>query len=748
MPQGPDALPLMPQAVALHQAGRLDEAETLYQQILAQAPRDFEATQLLGVIALQQGRLDRAEALLTSALAIDPAHGAARSNLGTVYLRSGQLEAAAAQLGMAINQEPVSAATLETYGSVLRQLQRSREALDYLRRAHGMDPFSQTIGNLLGACLLDVGDIDGAAGIFEQVTQREPGSADGWTNLSISLRSLGNLERARECAAKAVALQPASSSALAALGAAQWQQGLIDDAIATYWQAVEAPEPTAQTHVEYARLLLDNRQFEEALEQLRLALAVDSDNLLARWLLTMAQCKPIPDDAAEVATARFAFTSELSSLERWFESAPRPGAFLAVGSLQPFYLAYQNFDNRELLMRYGRLCSGCMQTLPVAQSSAQEQRVLHKASAPEARRKLRLGILAAHVRSHAVWVAVTKGLVKHLDRERFDVHIFQLDPESDAETSWAKTQVDGFHTHPRDLGTWVAAVSAAKLDIAIFPEIGIDPLALQLAALRVAPVQATTWGHPQTSGLPTMDLYFSAEAFEPAEAEAHYSERLVRLPKLGAWFEPWTINPVNADLASLGIARDEPLLLCPGMPFKYSPVHDRLWARIARGLRRAGGGKLVFFLGNPEEMHQRLVLRLRRAFRDEKLNFDKEVYLMPFIARSRFFGVMRESALMLDTLGFSGFNTALHGIEAGLPVLAREGTFLRGRLASGLMRQLDLPELIAGSDEEFIDKAIQLTGDVKKREGLRREIERRRVRLFNDVEPIRALERCLLEACG
>jgi predicted O-linked N-acetylglucosamine transferase (SPINDLY family) len=145
-------------------------------------------------------------------------------------------------------------------------------------------------------------------------------------------------------------------------------------------------------------------------------------------------------------------------------------------------------------------------------------------------------------------------------------------------------------------------------------------------------------------------------------------------------------------------------------------------------------------------MNQRLKLRLRRAFREERLDFDKHVYLLPFLPRAQFFALMQQSALMLDTLEFSGFNTAMQGIEAGLPVLTREGNFLRGRLASGIMRRLDLPELVACSDEEFIEKTVRLTGDAAKRRGLAQEIERRRGVLFDDVAPIRALERSLLAA--
>lgn len=71
--------------------------------------------------------------------------------------------------------------------------------------------------------------------------------------------------------------------------------------------------------------------------------------------------------------------------------------------------------------------------------------------------------------------------------------------------------------------------SEARLDVLLYPELGMDPLTPQLAALRLAPVQVASWGHPETTGMPTIDHYLSAELFEAADSEEYYSERLVRL---------------------------------------------------------------------------------------------------------------------------------------------------------------------------------------------------------------------------
>ena len=109
----------------------------------------------------------------------------------------------------------------------------------------------------------------------------------------------------------------------------------------------------------------------------------------------------------------------------------------------------------------------------------------------------------------------------------------------------------------------------------------MDRLTVQLAAQRLAPVQAASWGHPETTGLPTMDYYLSAAALEPPGAAAHYVERLVPLPNCGVCYEPISVADSLPDLAALGLPAGTPLMLSPGMPFKYAPEHDALWVAIA-----------------------------------------------------------------------------------------------------------------------------------------------------------------------
>ncbi len=298
------------------------------------------------------------------------------------------------------------------------------------------------------------------------------------------------------------------------------------------------------------------------------------------------------------------------------------------------------------------------------------------------------------------------------------------------------------------LSDWTQAIVDARLDVLIYPEIGIHPMTTRLAAMRLAPVQAAAWGHPSTTALPTIDLFISAQAFEPATSAAHYSERLLALPHLGVCLHPVQPAVVVPDFATLGLNPDEPLLLCAGTPFKYTPHNDGVLVAIAARLQARGAGRLVFFRSLRPAMSAQVERRMRQTFTKAGVDYDRTVAWVPTLNRGRFFGLMQRATALLDTIGFSGFNTAAQALECDLPIVAFEGEFMRGRLASGLLRHLGLDELVATTPDAFAEIALRLVEDGAWRAHLEREIAQRRHALFFDLAPVRALEDALFEATG
>src|SRR6185436_15263966 len=131
----------------------------------------------------------------------------------------------------------------------------------------------------------------------------------------------------------------------------------------------------------------------------------------------------------------------------------------------------------------------------------------------------------------------------------------------DAETELAISLAAAFHDGKGAWENWARFIHGSRMDVLIYPEIGMDPATAKLACLRLAPVQATSWGQPQTSGLPTMDYYLSAQALELP-------------PGTSCWLPHAADAAPGARQPAPDLPAAEVLLLCPGTPFKYAAAHD------------------------------------------------------------------------------------------------------------------------------------------------------------------------------
>jgi predicted O-linked N-acetylglucosamine transferase (SPINDLY family) len=245
--------------------------------------------------------------------------------------------------------------------------------------------------------------------------------------------------------------------------------------------------------------------------------------------------------------------------------------------------------------------------------------------------------------------------------------------------------------------------------------------------------------------LPTIDYYLSADAFEPGDAQENYSEKLVTLPNLGCYYEPLDIAREPLSLDELGLPNDEPLYVCPGTPFKYAPRHDWIYPAIARRLGRC---RFVFFKYPLETLSRRLMQRLRVAFADAGLRFEDHVVELPWLPKGRFASLMTQADAYLDTIGFSGFNSAMQAIECGLPVVTREGKYLRGRLASGILRVMGVSESTATDEREYVELATRLGIEPSIRDALKERIAQSRGSLCGDRASVGALQSFVAEAAA
>jgi predicted O-linked N-acetylglucosamine transferase (SPINDLY family) len=216
----------------------------------------------------------------------------------------------------------------------------------------------------------------------------------------------------------------------------------------------------------------------------------------------------------------------------------------------------------------------------------------------------------------------------------------------------------------------------------------------------------------------------------------------VRLPHLGCYYQA-APSPGRAAPPDLGVAPEVPVLICPGTPQKYAPEYDGLLTGIAKRLGRC---RLVFFAPRAGQAGTKLRARLEAAFQREGLRLADYAGFVSWLDPAAFHALLRRADLYLDTAGFSGFNSAMQSLECGLPLVTLEGRFLRGRLASGILRRMGMHELVAASPAAYVELAAKIARDKGYQRELRGRIEKQRGVLFEDEAPIRGLEEFLEKA--
>jgi len=633
--------------------------------------------------------------------------------------------------GKALLQKALQALNAKRPDDAVELLQQALEANPRLAAAH-----------LALADLLRARDgLDFSLEHYRYAAELEPGNAVALSQLGSVLRDLGHAEPAADVLERACQQPSAPSAAVFNLGLLRAEQRQWDEAceLLQRYARMAPKDPDGHYWLGNARMALGRAV--EARKAYETTLRLDSQYLPARWCHTMAQLPAVAQHAREQDEAVGAFRNDLSRMTTWFRANPQLDGSRAVGSQQPFYLAYVGGNHRDLLADYGALCDTLMSAwqrrsgLDAPTSDAQAKPVSGRRQA-----KRRIGIVSAHLHSHSVWHAVVRGWVEHLDPAAFDLHLFHVGAQIDAETRWATKRSAHFLQGVGPWEEWAKHIASAGLDVLIYPEIGMDSTTTRLAALRLAPRQLASWGHPMSTGLPSIDGYLSAEAFEPDGADAHYTERLVRLPGLGCCYRPFDLKPSPIDRGALGIATEDRLLLCAGTAFKYAPRDDALWIDIAR---RCAPCKLVFFKSRPEALSALLEARLRQAFGKAGLSFDDHVRFIPWQSHDKFFGLLQDADVLLDSVGFSGFNTAMQAIECGTPVVAWEGEFMRGRFAAAVLQRLGLDDWVARDHAGYAERVARLCEDRALRANVKQQIVDRRGALMNDRSSVTTLAEVL-----
>lgn len=724
------------QALALHEQGRLAEAERLYAQILSVRPDHFDALQMLGVLKLAKGEPAEALRLVSEAMRARKPSPQVLLNYGLILNALERREEALASFDQAIKLKGKFAEAHNNRGAVLAALARDEEALESYRKAlAGKPDYAEAYYNQ-GTSLRALGRYAEALKSFDRALALRPNYVKAHNNRGAVLEPLGRLEEALAAFDRALALDAKFADARNNRGRVLALLDRADQALANFDIALAHNPKDAEAYYNRGKVLIDLNRNDEAAEDFRQALALRPGYAEARFAACFAELPVVYADAADIGRRRAAYERKLRALVADVEAGSLQGDLVkAISAKQPFLLAYQGGDDRDLQQIYGAMVGGIV---------ARHYPDPELPPLPAPGEPIRVGVVSGFFYLHSNWKIPIKGWLGGLDRSRFKVFGYHLGTRRDAETEVAASMCDRFVHRLLDVDGWRQEILADRPHVLIYPGLLMDNLSLQLAAQRLAPVQCNSWGHPETSGLHSLDYFLSSDLMETPEADAYYTEKLVRLPNLSIYYEPVAAEPVAVTREELGLRADATVFWSAQSLYKYLPQYDHVFADIAR---RAGNCQFVFLRhqGGPRitEITQQ---RLQRAFAAVGLRADDHCVFLGRLSQSRFVAAAGLSDVFLDSIGWSGCNSALESLAHDLPIVTLPGALMRGRHSAAILRMMGVTDTIAENVEDYVAIAARLANDPPQRQALRARIAENKHRLYRDRACVTALEELLENA--
>jgi len=543
-----------------------------------------------------------------------------------------------------------------------------------------------------------------------------------------ALHQQGRLEESLEAHHEALRLAP--DAVVILLSAARLAHMLeLQEVSLRHYEAAVRLDPRCYPAVEAARRICVGAGFaDRAAHYSRLAFGLhpSAEVLMSQKLVVPSIMK----SSEAIQETRERYAQGIGSLQL---SPPRlvsPPGDLGVSA---FFLAYHGENDRDLQMAAARLFQRAIPSL--------EFTAPHCRTSARKPGKIRIGFISRFFASHSIF-STSIGLIEQLSRDRFEVIVLRLTPSrDDACTARIRAAADTTVDLDPEIYRAREQIAALQLDVLFYQDIGMEPLSYFLAFARLAPIQCVSFGHPNTTGIPTMDYFLSNDLFEPPEAQAHYSETLVQLrnlPTLAYYYKP-VVPAQSATRESFGLPADATLYVCPQTLYKLHPDFDDILRDI---LARDARGLIVLIAGQFQEFTD----QLRRRFERTLPGLAQRIVFLPFMPFDRFMQLLDLADVILDSLHFNGMNSSLQAFAIGTPVVTLPGRLQRGRHTQAMYRIMGIHDCIATSPRQYVDIALRIAIDLQIRDSLRQRILARNHLLFEDGRVVAEFERFFVDA--
>ncbi|MBY0403720.1 MAG: tetratricopeptide repeat protein [Cyanobacteria bacterium] len=782
---------LLTLGLAAHENGQFEAAEDYYVKILDINPIHGDAHHLLGILFHEKKDFNNALSHLENAIQfagpIAPFFNSLGNLLSDMQLLHKAREAyqKAIEISIASPLNEDKASLWEYYlnlGTALHSENQFSQAQQNFLLALQLAPNSPEVLNNLGNLYRDQSDFEAAIQHYEKAIALDPGYFAALYNLGSAYQKKQDHTHALKIWNQVIEINPQFAQAYDHIGALYFQQGKTQEAIAYYLKAKEVNPHYARAHFNLGTLYQSLNRMDEALQAYEESHRLDPKNI--KCLLSMGGLHQIinqPHQAIQYYEKAYQISPEYSILikkaltlpiiyqsneeiSQWrshqWDTLKQIETFLSEPSISPetfsntsensknpltsdhldpfldlgctnFYLAYQGFNDeahQALLGKIIQLAYGPSLIPPPLSSSFK----------PKQEGQYKIGIFSRFLTKDHTITLLYQGLIHQLPRDKFEIVYFTLNKAEDVSVH--------FPLHPSDqlvelslnsLSENHTLIQAQQLDLLYYLDLGMDPLSYYLAFSRLAPVQCTSWGHPSTSGIPTIDYFITQEDIDPVpQSDIHYTEKLVRFRHLNIFYSPpKALSSDDSTLAkreNFGFSMEDHLYICAQSLFKIHPDFDQILQGILDTDPKA---QILFLHGFNSSWGEALKKRWAKSVPVHH----QRIHILTRLDHQGFIAFQTVADVLLDSFPFAGGNTTLEALGYGIPVVTLNNPQARGRVSLAIYKQMNVLDCIAENFEEYIAIAVKLATESEYRLQISQKIVAAHSKIFETKAPVQEL---------
>ena len=676
------------QAVALyhlgviaHENGQLEQAVQWIVQSLQADSNNVEALNALAGVLKDQQRFSEALEFYQAALVISPHEAYLHSNLGLVFNELQRTDEAMACFQRALQMNPKWYASYSNMGGIYQREGKWERALECYVQALAVNPKSAVVLTNVGTILADQDRLDEALRYHQAALKSAPESDLVHNNLGTVLQKLGRVSESIECYQRALKYNPNSYLALSNLGSALWEQHQAAAAIDSLKKALALNPHCFMALNSLGAIFKEQGLVEKAMACFYKALELQpgvKDGI-------------VPKIYRNLGATCFAAGRSKESVD-WYRK-----------SLELIPDSAGTFSDLLLVLNHLQIPPDCLfgEHLRFGQKFNSLRDSQPHPNSPDPDRRLRVGFVSGDLRNHAVAYFV-EPIFTSYSKNQFEIFCYANHPEDDTVSERLKAKVDGWQKIIALSDEAVARqIRNDQIDILVDLSGHTALNRLLVFARKPAPVQVSMIGYIQTTGLAAMDYRVTDQSLDPVGETDHFNtEKLWRMAAGGSPFQPPANCPPVNELPAfkngyLTFASFNKLS-------KITPEVIEVWVRL---LKAIPDSRLLIASVTCDRLATELAAH---GIGIERLELHPPMPMLDYLE------LHHRVDFYLDPFPYNGGTTNLLSLWMGVPFVSLEGTSAVGRSGACLLRSYGLEELVAANPQDYVEKALAFTRDLKR----------------------------------